>query len=96
MPTPPDPTAELTARLKRHEAVLLALPGVTGCGIGFAAGGDRPVIQVFVASAAVKAEVTRAAATVLGSGAFDVVVMPPPSGDARRRPARDRTEEDDS
>jgi hypothetical protein len=95
MPTPPDSTAELTARLKRHEAALLALPGVSGCGIGLAAGGDRPVIQVFVATAAATADVTRAAARVLGSSAFAVVVMPPPSGDATRRPARDRTEEDD-
>jgi hypothetical protein len=96
MPTPPDDTAELTARLKRHEAALLAIPGVSGCGIGLAAGSDRPVIQVFVAAASATAAVSRAAAELLGTSAFDVVVMPPPSGDARRRPARDRIEEDDS
>ena len=95
MPTKPDPVAVLAAALHRHEPALLAIPGVTGCGIGMAADGTgRPVIQVFVGAPGLADGVTAEVADVLGSGAFEVVVMSPPSADVRRLQAPDRTRED--
>ncbi len=96
MPTRPDPVAVLTDALRRHEPALLAIPGVTGCGIGMAADGTaRPVIQVFVGAAASGDAVVAAVADVFGSRSFDVVVMSPPSADARRSKAPDRNKGED-
>ena len=95
MPTRPDPVAVLTDALRRHEQALLAIPGVTGCGIGMAADGTaRPVIQVFVGAAGDGDAVAGAVADVLGPRPFDVVVMSPPSADIRRSQAPDRKRED--
>jgi hypothetical protein len=95
MPTTPDPVAVLAAALRRHEPALRAIPGVTGCGIGMAADDSgRPVIQVFVGTAGRADGVTAEVADVLGSCAFEMVVMSPPSADVRRLQAPDRTRED--
>jgi hypothetical protein len=95
MPTNSDPVAALGEHLRRHEPALRAIPGVIGCGIGLTAdGSQRPIIQVFVGSSAAGQSVTDAVAAVLGSRAFDVVVMSPPSADERRPKAPDRTRED--
>jgi hypothetical protein len=95
MPTNSDPVAALGEHLRRHEPALRAIPGVIGCGIGLTAdGSQRPVIQVFVATAVAAESVADAAAVVLGTRAFDVVVMSPPSADERRPKAPDRTRED--
>jgi hypothetical protein len=93
MPINPDPVAVLVEHLRRHEPALRAIPGVTGCGIGLA-GDSQPVIQVFVGSSAAVEAVADAVAAVLGSRAFDVVAMSPPSADERRPKAPDRTRED--
>ena len=95
MPTRPDPVTALTAALRRHETALLAIPGVTGCGIGLAADGTgRPVIQVFVATTASRDAAVAAVVDVLGARPFDVVVMSPPSAGVRRSQAPDRSRED--
>jgi hypothetical protein len=95
MPTNSDPVAVLVEQLRHHEPALRAIPGVTGCGVGLAADGSRrPAIQVFVGSSAAGQAVADAVAAVLGSRAFDVVVMSPPSADERRPKAPDRTRED--
>jgi hypothetical protein len=94
MPTNSDPVAVLVEQLRHHEPALRAIPGVTGCGIGLAADGSQPVIQVFVGGSVADSTVAAAVAAVLGSLAFDVVVMSPPSADERRPKAPDRTRED--
>jgi hypothetical protein len=94
MPTNSDPVPVLVDRLRLHEPALRAIPGVTGCGIGLAAESGTPVIQVFVATAVAAESVADAAAVVLGTRAFDVVVMSPPSAYERRPKAPDRTRED--
>jgi hypothetical protein len=94
MPTNSDPVAVLAEQLRRHEPALRAIPGVTGSGIGLAAESRQPVIQVFVGSSGTSQAVADAVAAVLGSRAFEVVVMSPPSADERRPKAPDRTRED--
>ncbi|MGE0363676.1 MAG: hypothetical protein AB7H93_15940 [Vicinamibacterales bacterium] len=91
MPTNADP---LVQRLRQVEADLLAIPGVTGCGLGMAADGSGPRLQVFVHDRRALAGVTRDAARVFGATPFDVVVMSPPSADDRRPQAPDRSRED--
>jgi hypothetical protein len=72
----------LTTRLQQHEAALLAVPGVNGCGVGLAADGSgHPVIQVFVSDGRRVAEVQAAARNILGAARVEVVVMPLPSAD---------------
>lgn len=75
-------TAELTRRLQEREAALLAIPGVTGCGVGLAADGSgRAVIQVFVADARRADDVRKAVSGILRSARAEVVVMPLPGAD---------------
>lgn len=74
--------AGLTTRLQEHEAALLAIPGVTGCGVGLAADGSgRAVIQVFVAEASRAGNVRKEMSGILRSVPAEVVVMPLPSAD---------------
>ena len=95
MSSSPDPVAVLADHLRQVAPALLAIPGVTGCGIGLSVSGSgQPVVQVFVADRRVVGGVGRDAARVLGASPFDVVVMSPPSADVRRPQAPDRSRED--
>jgi hypothetical protein len=79
-PKPQDDVTRLTAALHEHEEALLAIPGVTGCGVGLATHGhgDRIVIQVFVPSQALIDLVQRKAIELLGAYPVEIVVMPIP------------------
>ena len=47
----PDPVEHVSEVKARHEDALLGIPDVIGVGVGLAADGSGPVIQVYVAEA---------------------------------------------
>ena len=77
--------ARLSALLHERRDELESVAGVVAAGVGFAAGGEGVVIQVFVGSPSLVDEVQRQVADQLGEGTpVETVFMPTPAADGGR------------
>jgi hypothetical protein len=74
------PLAILVTALDEHREQVMAIPGVNGCGVGFAELGEeeRIVIRITVSSPRTVEEVQRKVAQLLGDCPVETVYQPIP------------------